>query len=96
MHFLNIKNSSYFSIYLQTGLFQHFVPTVDTLVDLEKMSFIHTFINYVCSDGLKKGRKGGGVFQKSTWLLGGVIQKSTSVHKGGGGVKNGQKLVHMV
>ena len=53
MHFLNIKNSSYFSICLQTGIFQHFVPTVDTLVD---------FNNEHCleSDGLKKCRKGGG------------------------------------
>ena len=43
------------------------------------------------SDGLKKGSKGG-VFQKSTWLLGGVIQKSTSVHKGGGGGQKRPKI----
>ena len=54
-------------------------------------------INYVTSrdNGLKKIKKGG-VLQKSTWFLGGVIQKSTMVHKGGGGVKNVQKSVHMV
>ena len=42
-------------------------------------------INYVTSrdNGLKKIKKGG-VLQKSTWFLGGVIQKSTMVHKGGG------------
>ena len=45
---------------------------------------------------LKKGRKGGGGLPKVHMVIRGVIQKSTSVHKGGGGVKNGQKLVHMV
>ena len=41
-------------------------------------------------------KNGGGVSQKSTWFLGGVVQKSTMVHKGGGGVKKFQKSVHMV
>ena len=40
--------------------------------------------------------EGGGVFEKSTWFYRGVGQKTMFVHKGGGGIKNGQKPVHMV
>ena len=38
----------------------------------------------------------GGVLQNSTWFSRGVGQKTMSVHKGGGGVKNVQNSVHMV
>ena len=40
--------------------------------------------------------EGGGVLQNSTWFSRGVGQKTMSVHKGGGGVKNVQNSVHMV
>ena len=55
-------------------------------------------INYVTrrDNGLKKIRKGGGGLAKVHMVFRGVIQKSTMVHKGGGGVKYVQKSVHMV
>ena len=55
-------------------------------------------INYVTStdNGVKKLLKRGGGLPKVHMVFRGVIQKSTMVHKGGGGVKNVQKSVHMV
>ena len=55
-------------------------------------------INYVTStdNGAKKLLKKGGGLPKVHMVFRGVIQKSTMVHKGGGGSKKSIKTVHMV
>ena len=78
--FFNIKNSFYF-----------FEGKLFLIITMIQRRFYPHFYK-LCkqqSDALKKVHKGG-VFQKSTQLLGGLIQKSTSVHKGGGGSKMAQ------
>ena len=86
---------------LKKFFFSDFTKVLKQKRGLNKLGFFPCYFDeykgfYLLFERLKFFKKMGGVSQKSTWFLGGVVQKSTMVHKGGGGVKKFQKSVHMV